>query len=64
MPNAVVCAKWPDSTKPHGFDYEVLKGDELLQQRAPGQVTIAKVPCKSRDGAIRIRTMFCRPAQN
>jgi hypothetical protein len=26
--NAVVCAKWPDSTKPHGFDHIVLKGDE------------------------------------
>lgn len=64
MQNAVVCAKWPDSTKPHGFDYEVLKGDELLQQRGPGQVTISQVPCKSRDEAIRTRNMFCGPAQS
>jgi hypothetical protein len=58
----VVCGTWRDSTKPHGFDYEVLKGDELLQKSEPGQRTIAKVPCKSRDEAIMTKNMFFGPA--
>ena len=59
MQNAVVCAKWPDSTKLHGFDHEVLKGDELRQQSGPVQIKVLQVPCKSRDEAIIIRNMFC-----
>jgi hypothetical protein len=30
-----VCGTWPDSTKPHRFDYEALKGDELIQKSEP-----------------------------
>jgi hypothetical protein len=53
-----VCGTWRDSTKPHSFDYEVLKGYELLQKSEPGGFTIAKVPCKSRDDAIMTKNMF------
>jgi hypothetical protein len=59
--SGLVCGLWPDSTKPHSFDYEVLKGGELLQQSDPGQIRITVVPCKSRDEAIRIRNMRCGP---
>jgi hypothetical protein len=46
----VVVGKWLDSTKPHGFDYEVLKGGELLQKsNAGGLTTISLIP------------MFCSP---
>jgi hypothetical protein len=59
--SGLVCGVWPDSTKPHSIDYEVLKGGELLQQSEPGLISITAVPCKSRDEAIRIRNMFCGP---
>jgi hypothetical protein len=63
--SGVVCGTWPDSTKPHCFDYEVLKGYELLQKSEPvGGFRIAKVPCKSRDDAIRTKTMFFGPEQS
>jgi hypothetical protein len=60
----IVCGTWPDSTKPHGFDYEVLKGYELLQRSEPGHYPIAKAPCKSRDDAIPTKNMFFGPEQS
>jgi hypothetical protein len=57
----IVCGTWPNSAKPHGFDYEVLKGYELLQKSEPGHYPIAKVPCKSPDDAIGTKNMFFGP---
>jgi hypothetical protein len=57
----VVCCVWPDKTKPHGFDFVVLKGDELLGRRGPGGFAIIAIPCKSLDDAIRIKNMYCDP---
>jgi hypothetical protein len=58
----VVYGVWPDTIKPHGIDYGVLKGGELLD-KGSGQVVVllreAVVPCQSRDQALRIRAMFC-----
>jgi hypothetical protein len=59
-----VCGTWPDSTKPHRFDYEVLKGDELIQKSEPvGGFRIFKVPCKSHDDAIMTKNMFFGPPE-
>jgi hypothetical protein len=52
----VVCAKWPDSTKPRAFDYEVLKGDELLQQSHPHG------PHRDQRGRVRGTVRPLRPA--
>jgi hypothetical protein len=58
----VVYGVWPDAAKPHGIDYGVLKGGELLEKDS-GQVVVllreTVVPCQSRDQALRIRAMFC-----
>ena len=58
----VVYGVWPDAIKPHGIDYGVLKGGELLEKDS-GQVVVllreTVVPCQSRDQALRIRAMFC-----
>jgi len=58
----VVYGVWPDAIKPHGIDYGVLKGGELLE-KGSGQVTVflreTVVPCQSRDQALRIQAMFC-----
>ena len=60
----VVYGVWPDAIKPHGIDYGVLKGGELLEKTS-GQVTVflreTVVPCQSRDHALRIRAMCCSP---
>jgi len=60
----VVHGVWPDTFKPHGIDYGVLKGGELLD-KGSGQVVVllreTVVPCQSRAQALRIRAMFCSP---
>jgi len=60
----VVYGVWPDVIKPHGIDYGVLKGGELLD-KGSGQVVVllraTVVPCQSRAQALRIRAMFCNP---
>ena len=60
----VVYGVWPDAIKPHGIDYGVLKGGELLD-KGSGQVVVllreTVVPCQSRAQALRIRAMFCSP---
>jgi hypothetical protein len=60
----VVYGVWPDTFKPHGIDYGVLKGGELLD-RSSGQLVVllreTVVPCQNRDQALRIRAMFCSP---
>jgi hypothetical protein len=54
----LVYAVWPDSTKPHRFDYGVLKGDELHRRGPVHYAEIMVVPCKSRDDAIMTKNMF------
>jgi hypothetical protein len=56
----VIYGVWPDRTKPHEVDYEVLKGGELLEKRSGGVSKIV-VPCSSRKQAIWIRNRFCDP---
>ena len=60
----IVYGVWPDAIKPHGVDYGVLKGGELLD-KGSGQVVVllreTVVPCQSRDQALRIRAIFCSP---
>ena len=60
----IVYGVWPDTFKPHGIDYGVLKGGELLD-KGSGQVVVllreTVVPCQSRDQALRIRAIFCSP---
>jgi hypothetical protein len=58
----VVYGVWPDAIKPHGIDYGVLKGGELLEKSSGRVVVLPResvVPCQSRDQALRIRAMFC-----
>ena len=60
----VVYGVWPDAIKPHGIDYGVLKGGELLENGSSRVVVLLRetvVPCKSRDQALQIRAMFCSP---
>ena len=60
----VVYGVWPDAIKPHGIDYGVLKGGELLEKGSGRVVVLLResvVPCQSRDQALRIRAMFCDP---
>jgi hypothetical protein len=60
----VVYGVWPDAIKPHGIDYGVLKGGELLEKGSGRVVVLLResvVPCQSRDQALRIRAMFCSP---
>jgi hypothetical protein len=60
----VVYGVWPDVIKPHGIDYGVLKGGELLEKDSGRVVVLLRdsvVPCQSRDQALRIRAMFCSP---
>ena len=60
----VVYGVWPDAIKPHGIDYEVLKGGELLETGSGRVVVLLResvVPCQSRDQALRIPAMFCNP---
>ena len=60
----VVYGVWPDAIKPHGIDYGVLKGGELLEKDSGRVVVLLResvVPCQSRDQALRIRAMFCSP---
>jgi hypothetical protein len=60
----VVYGVWPDAIKPHGIDYGVLKGGELLEEGSGRLVVLLRetvVPCQSRDQALRIRAMFCSP---
>lgn len=60
--DVVVYAAWPDNTKSHGFDYEPLKGIELLDRGRTGlQYTKVVVPCNSLEQAIRIKKMFFSP---
>ena len=57
----VVYGVWPDAIKPHGIDYGVLKGGELLDKGSGQMVVLLRetvVPCQSRDQALRIRAMF------
>ncbi len=53
-----VCGTWPDSTKPHGFHYEVLKGYEVLQKSEIGPYPIARVHCKTRGEVTITKNMF------
>jgi hypothetical protein len=58
----VVYGVWPDAIKPHGIDYGVLKGGELLEKDSGRAVVLLResvVPCQSRDQALRIRAVFC-----
>jgi hypothetical protein len=58
----VVYGVWPDAIKPHGIDYGVLKGGELLEKDSGRVVVLLRetvVPCQSRDQALRIRAVFC-----
>jgi hypothetical protein len=58
----VVYGVWPDAIKPHGIDYGVLKGGELLEKESGRVVVLLRetvVPCQSRDQALRIRAVFC-----
>jgi len=58
----VVYSVWPDAIKPHGIDYGVLKGGELLEKEVVGWSYFCErpvVPCQSRDQALRIRAVFC-----
>jgi hypothetical protein len=57
----VVYGVWLDKAKPHGIDFEVLKGIEVLEKRRAGPIRKTVVPCESREQAIRTRTMFCSP---
>ena len=60
----IVYGVWPDAIKPHGVDYGVLKGGELLEKGSGRVVVLLRetvVPCQSRDQALRIRAMFCSP---
>jgi hypothetical protein len=60
----VVYGVWPDAIKPHGIDYGVLKGGELLEKGSGRLVVLLRetvVPCQSRDQALRIRATFCSP---
>ena len=54
----VVCGTWPDSTKPHLFDYEVLKGDEVVQKSEVGHYPVARVHCKTRGEVTITKNMF------
>ena len=60
----IVYGVWPDAIKPHGIDYGVLKGGELLEKDS-GQVVVllreTVVPCQNREQALRIRAMYCSP---
>jgi hypothetical protein len=53
-----VCGTWPDSTKPHLFDYEVLKGDEVVQKSEVGHYPVARVHCKTRGEVTITKNMF------
>jgi len=58
----VVYGVWPDAIKPHGIDYGVLKGGDLLKEESGRVVVLLRetvVPCQSRDQALRIRAVFC-----
>lgn len=58
----VVYGVWPDAIKPHGIDFGVLKGGELLEKESGRVVVLLRetvVPCQSRDQALRIRAVFC-----
>ena len=60
----IVYGVWPDAIKPHGVDYGVLKGGELLEKGSGRVVVLLRetvVPCQSRDQALRIRAIFCSP---
>jgi hypothetical protein len=60
----VVYGVWPDAIKPHGIDYGVLKGGELLEKGSGRVVVLLRetvVPYQSRDQALRIRAMFGSP---
>jgi hypothetical protein len=57
----LVYAIWPDRTKPHRFDYGVLKGDELHMRGPVHQANIMVIPCKSHDDAIMTKNMFFGP---
>ena len=59
-----VCGTWPDSTKPHGFHYEVLKGYEVLQKSEIGPYPIARVHCKTRGEVTITKNMFFGPEQS
>jgi hypothetical protein len=59
----IVCSTWPDSTKPHGFHYEVLRGYELLRNSDPGNRSVNRVHCKSYDDAIRTKNMVFGPEE-
>ena len=60
----LVYAVWPDSTKPHRFDYGVLKGEELHLRGPVHHTEMMVVPCKSPDDAIRTKNMFFGPEQS
>jgi hypothetical protein len=49
----VVYGVWLDKTKPHGIDFEVLKGSEVVEKRRTGFVRKTVVPCGSREQAIQ-----------
>ena len=51
----LVYAVWLDASKPHGIDYEVLKGGE----RQLGITIMTVVPCNDGEQAKRFRKMFC-----
>ncbi len=57
--DVVVYAAWPDNTKSHGNDYDLMKGIELLDSGRTGVgYTRAIVPCDSDEHAICIKMMF------
>jgi hypothetical protein len=58
-----VCGTWPDSTKPHGFHYEVLKGNEVLQKSQIGHYSVARVHCKTRGEVTITKNMFFGPPE-
>ena len=49
-----VYAVWLDASKPHGIDYEVLKGGE----RQAAITTMTVVPCNNRGQAAQYQRMF------
>jgi len=57
----VVYGVWPDAIKPHGIDYGVLKGGELIEKGGRVVVLLQEtlVPCRVGDQALRIRAVFC-----
>src|SRR6516165_174375 len=57
----VVYGVWPDAIKPHGIDYGVLKGGELLENGSSRVVVLLRetvVPCQSRDQHFRYEQCF------